>query len=74
MNKILDRAVRRNAFRARRRKARWNAIPHVWMTSSIVRDAYPLYVRLNRSQNLPRARSYAHAAEIARDRGFREAK
>lgn len=68
---LLARPLRRNAFRARRREARWNAIPHVWETKSIVRPAYPLYVRLNRSQNLPHARSYAHAAELARNKGFR---
>lgn len=68
----LARSLRRNVFRARRREDHQNAIPHKWETKSVVRPAYPLYVRLNRSQNLPRAKSYAHAAEFARDRGFRE--
>lgn len=67
----LVRSLRRNAFCARRRADRQNAIPHKWKTKSVVRPAYPLYVRLNRSQNLPRAKSYAHAAELATDRGFR---
>ncbi len=70
----LARSLRRNAFRDSRRADRKADLPHVWKTRSVVRPAYPLYVRLNRSQNLPRARSYAHAAEIAADRGFRNAK
>ncbi len=71
MSKPLPRSARRNAFRNARTSHRRTDQPHVWKTAAIVRPAYPLYVRLNRSQNLPRARSYARAAEIAADRGFR---
>ena len=70
--KLIARAARRNLFRLERKEHRAvTGQPHVWTTDAKVKPAPMLYVRLNRSQNLPRARSYAHAAELATDRGFR---
>jgi hypothetical protein len=74
MSKKPARSERRNLFRACRKQCRAEKLPHIWKTDSKVKPALVLYVRLNRSQNLPRAMSYAHAAEIAIDRGFRDAK
>ena len=70
MPKII-RATRRNAFRSQRLLTRAENLPHVWKTDAVVRPAYPLYVKLNRRADLPHATSYAHAREIATERGFR---